>query len=128
MKVPYFLHLRCSVPGHDTALGDILHGEDLILLFIERAVYYIYMNKTSISTQEEVDKNYTFFKKELPNLITQHRGEFVLIKEQTIEGYFKTFEEAFFAGKKKFEDSQFSIQEVTEDPVDLGSMSAYAVF
>ncbi|MDE0243332.1 MAG: hypothetical protein OYG31_01300 [Candidatus Kaiserbacteria bacterium] len=86
------------------------------------------MNKKPTPTQEEVDKNYAFFKKELPALLKDHKGEFALIKSQHIEGCFETFERAFFAGKEKFKDNQFSVQEITEESVDLGSMSVCAVF
>lgn len=77
-------------------------------------------NKDRISEQqEEVDKNYEFFKKELPSLLKEHKGEFILIRDQRIEAYCRTFEEAVFIGKEKFSDNRFSIQEVTNEPIDL---------
>ena len=90
-------------------------------------VYTGCMKETSTPSQTEVDKNYSFFKEELPELLKEHKGKFVLIREQNIEGMFETFEQAFLEGKERFSDNLFSIQEVTEESVDLGSVSAYAI-
>ena len=73
--------------------------------------------------QEEVDSNFVFFQTELPKLLPVHRGKFALIRDRKIEGFFDTALDAQTTGSKLFADDLFSIQEVTEDAVDLGCFS-----
>ena len=38
--------------------------------------------------------DYVFFESKLPELLKDHIGQFVLIKDQTIHGFYSTIEEA----------------------------------
>ncbi len=78
--------------------------------------------------EEEVRENYTFFKKNLPELIKEHRDKFLIIRDKKVEDVCDTGEEAIVKAKEKFPDELYSIQQVSEREVDLGSISAYAVF
>ena len=71
----------------------------------------------------EVDANFDAFRLELPKLVPQYSGQFALLRHQRIEGFFEDARAALAAGVSRFGDSIFSIQEVTEQPVDLGFFS-----
>jgi hypothetical protein len=71
----------------------------------------------------EVDQNYDFFQRKLKSLLTDHKGQYVLLKNRTVVGYFSDPGAAYRAGLKKFPDKVFSVQEVTDEPVELGFMS-----
>ena len=64
--------------------------------------------------QQEVRNNYIIFAKELPHLLEQHRGEFLLLHQKEFIAYFQTLEQAFEAGMEKYGKGNFSIQEVTD--------------
>ena len=70
----------------------------------------------------QVDKNYTFFKKILPTLMIDHHHEFALLSGQKIIEFFQTKRDAVKAGKLKF-NTNFSVQEVSDEVVDLGFYS-----
>ena len=76
--------------------------------------------------QEEVDRNYEAFMKELPSLIKSHGGQFALMKDQKILNFFTTAEDARAAAVAFIPDKVFSIQQVTNTPIDLGYFN-YAV-
>ncbi len=83
------------------------------------------MDKNRI--QKEVDDNFEFFKSKLNEIITDHEGKFALIKNQEIKGYFDKSGDALVAGKKKYPDGVFSIQEVTKRKISFGILD-YAIF
>lgn len=87
---------------------------------------------TDISLTEKIEKevkeNYIFFKENLSKLIEQHKDKFLIIRNKKIEDVCDTGEEAILKAKEKFPDEIYSIQQVGEKEVDLGSISAYAVF
>lgn len=60
-------------------------------------------------------KNYDFFKKELPQIITTHRGQFLLIKNEQIINYYPNAESALKDAYQRFSDNDFLIQEVTDE-------------
>jgi len=73
--------------------------------------------------QEEVDRNFEFFKKELPALLQQHWGKYALIHDQRIVQFYDTIVDANTSGNQLFADGLFSIQKVSEDIIDLGFFS-----
>ena len=73
--------------------------------------------------QEEVDRNFAFFQAELPQIMPNYRGKYALIRNEKIENYFDTLVDAYTAGSQQFKDGLFSIQQVTDEPVDLGFFS-----
>jgi hypothetical protein len=73
--------------------------------------------------ETEVDANYEAFEVMLPKLMKEHAGKTVLLRSGNIEGLFADSAVALAAGRERFEDGLFSIQEVTDRPVDLGFFS-----
>lgn len=61
------------------------------------------------------DKNYEFFKRELPKLLPTHRGQFVLVKGEQIIGYYSSAEIALKDAYQRCQDNDFLIQEVTDE-------------
>jgi len=59
--------------------------------------------------------DYVFFESKLPELLKDHIGQFVLIKDQTIHGFYSTIEEALKQGYEKFGNVDFLIQEITDE-------------
>lgn len=73
--------------------------------------------------REEVDRNYDAFKQMLPRILPEHLDQLALMKDERIVGYFEKPLEAFRAATEMFPDGVFSIQEVTDEPLDLGFWS-----
>jgi hypothetical protein len=76
--------------------------------------------------QEEVDRNYEAFTRELSNIIVSRRGKFALMKDQKIINFFSSAEDARNAANSFIQDKIFSIQQVIDIPIDLGYFN-YAV-
>lgn len=77
----------------------------------------------SSAQKREVDENYDFFLRNLSRFVEDHRGEFALLKSRQVIDFFATPGEAYRTAKKKYADDVFSIQEVTDEPIDLGFFS-----
>jgi hypothetical protein len=71
----------------------------------------------------EVEINYDFFQRNLGNLIVDHVGQYALLKSAKIIGFYPGPGEAFRGGIKRFPDRIFSIQQVSDEPVEMGLMS-----
>ena len=67
----------------------------------------------------EVHKNYEFFKTKLPELMKDHTGEYALIRHQKIIAYFPTISEAYWYGRENYSDRIYSIQEIKDWPIIL---------
>jgi hypothetical protein len=74
----------------------------------------------------EVDRNYDVFVRLLSSLLPEHRDEYALMRDGEIIDFFEKPGEANRAGVEKFADGVFSIQEVTDEPIDLGFWSHVA--
>lgn len=79
------------------------------------------------SQQEEVDRNYEAFKALLPGLLKSDAGRTALMRDGKVIACFDTGRDAIQAGRTMFEDWRFSIQEITNRPVDLGYFSRVGV-
>ncbi len=78
--------------------------------------------------QEQVDRNYNVFVKQLPELMQSHGGKFALMRDGEIVAFFDTARDAYVAGQELYkQDSYFSVQEVVQGPIELGFYS-HAVF
>jgi len=73
--------------------------------------------------RSEVDKNYDVFMQMLPTIVVQHRNKYALMKSGKVVGYYSTLEDAYVTAEQFFSDEPFSVQKVTETPVDLGFFS-----
>jgi len=78
---------------------------------------------TDQDRQAEVDENLAFFVQEMPSLNSGHAGKFALIRHKAIIGYYDTVVDAVGTGNKMYADKLFSVQQVTDVPVDLGYFS-----
>lgn len=76
--------------------------------------------------QQEVEANYAAFQRVLRQIIGTHRNEYALMRDEAIIGYFSKPGDAYRAGVERFPDERFSIQEVTDEPIDLGFFSHVA--
>ena len=77
----------------------------------------------SDARREIARKNYEAFSKKLPELLPAHRGKFALMRDGEVTEFFDTAGDAYLAGQKLYPDGAFSVQEVTDVPVDLGFFS-----
>ncbi len=77
--------------------------------------------------RQEVDRNYDAFMRQLAKLLPEHRDQLALMRDGEIVGFFETPTEALMAAAERFPDDIFSIQEVTDEPIDLGFFSHVAV-
>ncbi len=75
----------------------------------------------------EVDHNYDAFMRQLSSILPEHRDEIALMRAGNIVGYFTKPGEAYREGLRLFDDGIFSLQEVTDEPIDLGFWSHVAV-
>lgn len=73
--------------------------------------------------QEEVDRNYEAFKALLPDLLKTDANRFALMHERQVLACFDTSRDAMLAGRRLLNGKRFSVQEVTRQSVDLGSLS-----
>jgi len=73
--------------------------------------------------REEVDRNYDAFMRVLGSILDEHRDQLALMRDGEIVGYFDKPGDAYRAGLERFADGIFSIQEVTDEPIDLGFWS-----
>ena len=71
----------------------------------------------------EIDRNYDSFQRSLGKLLRDHRGQYALMKSARIVEYFETPGEAYRQGLARYPDRIFSIQQVSEQPTELGMMS-----
>ncbi len=78
------------------------------------------------SKESEVRRNYEAFVKQLPELLATRRGKFALMRDGLIVEFYDTAADAYKVGVTNYREGNFSIQEVTDSPVDLGFFS-YAV-
>ena len=76
--------------------------------------------------EDEVDRNWAAFRTLLPDIIHAHRGRHALMKDQEVVDYFDGSWAAFEEGKRRFRGEPFSVQEVTDEVVDLGFYSHVA--
>lgn len=74
----------------------------------------------SSDIETEIDRNLFAFLPEIPKLIERHRNKYALLRDQKIDGLYTRLSEALRAAHTKFPDGLFSIQQVTDKPVELG--------
>ena len=75
------------------------------------------------SIEVEIERNYSAFVDMLPELLRTRLGRYALMRDQGVEGIFDSPGQAEREGFAKFGAAPYSIQLVTDEPVDLGFMS-----
>ena len=73
--------------------------------------------------QARIEINLRFFRTLLPSLINEHRGRYALLRDETLVGVYDTVRDAKLTADRFFEDGNYSIQQITETPVNLGFYS-----
>jgi len=76
--------------------------------------------------KRQVDQNYDAFVRKLGGILEAHRDQLALMRDGKIVGYFGSPREALQVASERFPDGIFSIQEVTDEPIDLGFWSHVA--
>ena len=70
--------------------------------------------------RHQVDINYDAFQRVLGSIIHDNRDQYALMRDREIVGYFAKPGDADREGDRRFPDGCYSIQQVTEEPVELG--------
>ena len=78
---------------------------------------------TAQDIQAEVDRNFEAFKALLPDLLKDHVGRYVLLRDAKFIQKFDTAGDAMIYAQAQFPDGLYSIQEVTGRTIDLGFFS-----
>lgn len=78
---------------------------------------------TTAAQRAQIDVNYDAFQRTLAAILPQHRDEYALMRDREIVDYYGSAGDAYRAGLDRFPDRLFSIQEVTDEPIDLGFFS-----
>jgi len=73
--------------------------------------------------QVEVDANFAAFRKMLPELLRRERNRWALMRHGECASFYDTLRDAHTAGAALFEDGLFSVQQVSDEVVDLGWFS-----
>jgi hypothetical protein len=81
------------------------------------------MEMSDQQAREQVEKNYQVFLSMLPNIIAEHRNKYALMKDGQVIGYYSTLEDAYMTANKFYAEEPFSVQKVTDIPIDLGFFS-----
>jgi hypothetical protein len=74
-------------------------------------------------TREQVDRNYEAFMAMLPSILPLHEGKYALMKDGAAVGFYSTLDDAYMTANQFYKDQPFSVQRVTDTPVDLGFFS-----
>jgi hypothetical protein len=78
---------------------------------------------SAVAARRQVDKNYEAFIAMLPSILPMHENKYALMKDGEAVGFYSTLEDAYVTANKFFPDEPFSVQKVTDTPVDLGFFS-----
>jgi len=71
----------------------------------------------------EIERNYAAFKDMLSSLLADREGQYALLHNQKLQGLYPTAGAAERAGHAMFPGRPYSIQLVSDEPVDLGFFS-----
>ncbi|MEG3147830.1 hypothetical protein U1839_24535 [Sphingomonas sp. RT2P30] len=71
----------------------------------------------------EIERNFAAFKDMLGNLLPQNAGRYALLHDQELKGLYTTPGDAERAGYAQFKEAPYSVQLVTDEPIDLGFYS-----
>lgn len=69
-----------------------------------------------------LDREFQTFQENKPNLVKNHKGKFVLIKEDKIIGIFENELDAVKHGNEQLKDSHFLVNEITDDKFKIRIM------
>ena len=69
-----------------------------------------------------LDREFQTFQEYKPNLVKNHKGKFVLIKDDKIIGIFENELDAVKKGNEQFKDSHFLVNEITDEKFKIRFM------
>ena len=69
-----------------------------------------------------LDREFQTFQEHKQNLVKNHKGKFVLIKDDEIIGIFENELDAVKQGNEQFKDSHFLVNEITDDKFKIRFM------
>jgi len=81
------------------------------------------MSNAATCQEQEVERNFKVFAEMLDGLIEKHEGRWALLRAGALVEVFDTIRDAHAAAWKLYSDDRFSVQEITNKPVDLGFYS-----
>lgn len=84
------------------------------------AIHGITLRMNNVELRAEIAQNFDAFQRTLAALLPLQRNRFALIRHGSIVDFFDRPGAADAAGTAKFADGIYSIQQVTEEPVELG--------
>jgi hypothetical protein len=73
--------------------------------------------------EREIDQNFQFFQGFVASLLPEKFGQFALLRARKVIGVYPRVADAMVAGHGSFADGIFSVQKVTDRPLDLGFLS-----
>ena len=73
--------------------------------------------------EKQVEMNFKVFQKQLPELMKTHKGKYALMRDSKIISFHERWEDAHLKGMESYKDDLFSIQKITDVPVNLGIYS-----
>ena len=73
--------------------------------------------------EASIRQNFEYFQGVVGGLMECHAGKYALLHARSVVDIFARPIEALEAGYQKFEDGEFSVQKVTDRPMDLGFIS-----
>ena len=76
-----------------------------------------------ISMRGQVEDNYAAFQALLPSILALHQDKYALMKDGVVIGFYSTLEDAYMTANQFYKDQPFSVQKVTDTPVDSGFFS-----
>lgn len=78
---------------------------------------------TRSAKEKVIAENYETFESMLPLLLQTHKGEFTLLSNCEVVGFFPSASAAQIEGARRFPDGSFSVQKVEDKAIDLGFYS-----
>jgi hypothetical protein len=73
--------------------------------------------------EQAIAENYEAFEAILPLLLQEHQGQYALMRDRIVIGFFAAASAAQLTGLKDYPDGRFSVQKVEEKAIDLGFYS-----
>ncbi|MBC6413177.1 MAG: hypothetical protein GDA39_10060 [Hyphomonadaceae bacterium] len=79
----------------------------------------------SISSEKrkELKKKFDVIREKMAELLRVHRNEYALMRHGEIIEFYSSWQDAYKTGKKFYDDDLFSVQKISDQPVDLGVFS-----
>lgn len=76
-----------------------------------------------VDLNAEIERNLFAFLPHLPELLPDHEGSFALLRHQRIQSIHEKLSDALKAANTEYLDGVYSIQQITDRPIDLGFFS-----